>query len=152
MIPALARLRRPELAVETIVLLGSVYLASVANLTFWRAALSGRAVTDPTTLRYVAATFVLFVAVHFFVLGLIATRHSVRPLLALLIVVSAAAGYYMQRYGVVFDSSMVRNVVRTDYREARDLITLDFLGRLLAGGLIAPIPFSLFTSPPSPVS
>ena len=137
MIPALARLRRPELSVETIVLLGSVYLASVANLTFWRAALSGRAVTDPATLRYVAATFVLFVAVHFFVLGLIATRHSVRPLLALLIVVSAAAGYYMQRYGVVFDSSMVRNVVRTDYREARDLITLDFLGWLLLGALIA---------------
>ena len=137
MIPALARLRRPELSVETIVLLGSVYLASVANLTFWRAALAGRALADPVTLRYVAATFVLFVAVHFFVLGLIATRHSVRPLLALLIVVCAVAGYYMQRYGVVFDSSMVRNVLRTDYREARDLITLDLLGWLLAGTLVA---------------
>jgi len=137
MIPALARLRRPELSVETIVLLGSVYLASVANLTFWRAALAGRALADPATLRYVAATFVLFVAVHFFVLGLIATRHSVRPLLALLIVVCAIAGYYMQRYGVVFDSSMVRNVLRTDYREARDLITLDLLAWLLLGTLVA---------------
>lgn len=137
MIPAMARLRRPELSVETIVLLGSVFLASVANLTFWRAALAGRSLADPATLRYVAATFVLFVAVHFFILGLIATRHTVRPLLALLIAVCAVAGYYMQRYGVVFDSSMVRNVLRTDYREARDLITLDLAGWLLAGALVA---------------
>src|SRR6185295_15744562 len=107
------RLRRPELAVETILLLGSLFLASAANLVFWHAALAGRPAADPATLRYVAATFVLLAAAHFFVLGLIATRQTVRPLLALAIVASAALGYYMQRYGVVFDASMVRNVLRT---------------------------------------
>ncbi len=132
-----ARLRRPELAVETLLLAGSLVLASVANLAFWRAALAGRVLTDPATLRYVAATFVLLAAAHFFVLGLVATRHTVRPLLALAFVASAALGYYMQRYGVVFDASMVRNVLRTDYREARDLVTPDLAGWLLAGALAA---------------
>ncbi|HEX9397745.1 MAG TPA: phosphoethanolamine--lipid A transferase [Burkholderiales bacterium] len=132
-----AHLRRPELAVETILFAGSLLLASLANLVFWRAALAGRPAADPATLRYVAATFVLLAAAHFFVLGLVATRHTVRPLLALAIVASAALGYYMQRYGVVFDASMVRNVLRTDYREARDLLTLDLAGWLLAGALVA---------------
>ena len=131
------RLRRPELAVETILLLGSLFLASAANLVFWHAALAGRPAADAATLRYVAATFVLLAAAHFFVLGLVATRQTVRPLLALAIVASAALGYYMQRYGVVFDASMVRNVLRTDYREARDLLTPDLAAWLLAGALVA---------------
>src|SRR5258706_13515408 len=132
-----ARLRRPELAVEPLLLAGSLVLASVANLAFWRAALAGRVLTDPATLRYVAATFVLLAAAHFLVLGLVATRHTVRPLLALAVVASAALGYYMQRYGVVFDASMVRNVLRTDYREARDLLTADLAGWLTAGALVS---------------
>jgi len=132
-----AHLRRPELAAETMLLAGSLVLASVANLAFWRAALAGRELGDAATLRYVATTFVLLAAAHFFVLGLVATRHTLRPLLALAFIASAALGYYMQRYGVVFDASMVRNVLRTDYREARDLLTPDLAGWLVAGALVA---------------
>ena len=40
----------------------------------------------------------------------------------MLIVASALAMHYMQPYGVVLDPSMLRNVLRTDFAEARELL------------------------------
>jgi hypothetical protein len=39
-------------------------------------------------------------------------------------VVSAFASYYMQQYGVYLDPSMLRNVLRTDWHEAGELLGL----------------------------
>jgi lipid A ethanolaminephosphotransferase len=36
--------------------------------------------------------------------------------------VTAATSYYMDRYGIYFDPAMLRNVLATDYREARELL------------------------------
>jgi lipid A ethanolaminephosphotransferase len=127
------RLKRPELALETILLLASLYLASVANATFWRTAFAGRPFLDASSLRLAALTFALLVALHFTALGLLATRHTFRPLLALTIVTCAVASHFMQLYGVVLDPAMLRNVLHTDMREAGELMTSGFFGSLALG-------------------
>jgi lipid A ethanolaminephosphotransferase len=65
------------------------------------------------------------------VLAPLSTRWTAKPLLALMIVVSAFASYYIQQYGVYLDPTMLRNVLRTDPHEAGELLSLSLALHLL---------------------
>ena len=131
---------RPEIAVETLVLLAALLLV-VGNLAFWRGALVGRSIGEVWTWRFVVATYAGLVALHFFAIHLIATRYTVRPLLAALIAISGVSGYFMHRYGVVLDAQMLRNVLHTDLREAAELLGTDTASALALVLLAAASPW-----------
>lgn len=123
-----ARLRRwaaePfELSVETLVLVASLFWAVSANRLFYTGALAGRSWNDPSAWGFGAALFVLVVALHAALLAVVATRWTVKPVIALLSVAAAAATFYVEAYGVVMDPSMLRNVLRTHPAEAGELMT-----------------------------
>ena len=122
--------QRPEVAVETLILIAALVLI-LGNLAFWRGALAGRSIAEWWTWRFLAATYAGLVALHFGALCLIATRHTVRPLLSVLIAIGGMSGYFMHRYGVVLDTQMVRNVLHTDWREAAELFGGDTLCAML---------------------
>lgn len=109
--------------VEQALLAASVFFALAANRPFFAAALRGQEVSSAAAWGFVAALVVLLAAAHFLLMGLVATRRTLKPLLAVLIVASALASYYTLRYGVYFDTSMMRNVLRTDFGEARELVS-----------------------------
>ena len=125
-----ARGLRPEVAVETLALIGASLLV-LGNVGFWRGALTGRSIAEWWTWRFVAATYGGLVALHFFALCLVATRHTIRALLAALVAIGGMSGYFMHRYGVVLDAQMLRNVLHTDPREAAELLGTDTVCVLL---------------------
>jgi lipid A ethanolaminephosphotransferase len=62
-------------------------------------------------------------AAHFLLMMLPSSRWTVRPVLSLAVVATALAAYYADRYGVLLDPAMLRNIMRTDPREAREFVT-----------------------------
>lgn len=124
-----------EIAAEQLILYASLYWALSANQSFLAAVLAGRSWVDPSAWLLGASMVVLLVALHALLLALVATRWAVKPLIAVLIVVSAVATFYMSAYGVYLDPPMMRNVLRTDLPEARELATAPLLlhGLLYAG-------------------
>lgn len=118
-----ARFERFTLHSETLLLLSVAFLLLVANGPFWSALLASRSFGDFSTWRFAVGSFVALAALHYFVLGLFATRRLIRPLLSVLVFVSMLTSYYMRHYGVIVDPSMVRNVLQTDWREASELLT-----------------------------
>ncbi|MFT4249512.1 MAG: phosphoethanolamine--lipid A transferase [Pseudomonas sp.] len=129
----LARLRtpdcshRPEVTVETLVLGASVFFALACNRMFWHTALA----THAGTAGFALALFCLLVAVHALLLGLLVWRWNAKPLLALLFVTTALATHYMNSYSVYLDADMLRNVLHTDHKESRELLTPALLPPLL---------------------
>ena len=130
------RWRRPAVHVETLVLLAAVFLLLVGNVPFWRAALAGRSLLEPGTWSFAAALFTAFSAVYLAFLLAFSSRHTVKPLLTALLLVSAAAGYYMDRYSVFFDRTMLANVLATSYREASELLSWRLLAHLFGFGVL----------------
>lgn len=114
---------RPSLGVEGLVLLASLYFALSANGLFLSAIVKDRDLSLPATWGYVLAIGVALVAVHALLIGLLASRWTVKPLLGLLIVGTAFASHFMQTFHVYLDPSMLRNVMRTDVGEARELLS-----------------------------
>jgi len=71
-------------------------------------------------LAYLLAALCIFTA--FFTL--LAHRWSIKPLAILLTVCSATVTYFIAKYGVAIDSSMIRNAVHTDAVEVGQLMSV----------------------------
>jgi len=65
-------------------------------------------------------------------LALISPRPIVKPLLTLLLIATAVAVHFMNAYGVILDTSMLRNLLHTDVDEARELVSRDVIVAVLA--------------------
>src|SRR3954469_4521908 len=94
------RLARPAIHTETLLALCAAFIMLAGNGPFWRAALADRAWAEPGTWLFAGAIFVALSAFYFAFTAFIAHRHTVRPLLALLLFVTAGAAYYMERYAI----------------------------------------------------
>ena len=118
------------LSTEVLVLCVCAYFIAVANHSFWASALADRSPGDPGTWRFGVGVFVLLVALHFILLCVVAARRTVKPLLILLLVCTAFASYFMGKYSVFLDPTMLRNLLHTDVGEARDLLAWDMVTHL----------------------
>jgi len=131
---------RPQWRVETLALAASVFFVLACNGNWWSGVLAGRSWGDASTWLFAGAVFVLLAALQFALLALLLNRWTAKPLLALLFAVTAFAVYYMRKYNVFLDPSMLRNVLRTDVKEARELVDWGLLPQLL---LFAALPVAL---------
>ena len=122
---------RPQASPDTLLLLVCTWWVVSGNGAFWRALLAGRPLTDPASWGLVMAIGTTLIALHFCFIAPLAHRRTVKPLLSVLILVAAFAGYYMERFTLYLDPSMLRNVLRTDLNEARELLAWTMLPQLL---------------------
>ncbi len=125
---------------ETLLVLFSLFWALSANIHFLKPALAGHALADPATWALALALVIALVAVHALLLGLLCHSRATKPLLAALTVGTAAAGFYIGRFGVYLDPSMLRNLLRTDVAEASELLSLPLTLHL---ALFAGLPLAL---------
>jgi lipid A ethanolaminephosphotransferase len=72
---------------------------------------------------YLIAGLCLFMA--FFTL--LAHRRTIKPFAILLTILSAAVTYFIAKYGVAIDTSMVQNTIHTDFTEVGQLMSLQMI-------------------------
>jgi lipid A ethanolaminephosphotransferase len=137
--PTFSRLR-PLVRIETLLLVVIAWLVATANFAWWGAVSRGRDWTQPGNWLFMLCCFTTLVGLHFALLAPLALRWVVRPLLTVLVVVSATAAWYMRSYAVMLDPGMIQNVLRTDAHEARELLSLDLLAWVL-GWSVLPVAF-----------
>ncbi|NLF54458.1 MAG: phosphoethanolamine transferase, partial [Thauera phenolivorans] len=123
---AVARRWRPEMSHEGLLLGLGLYFTLACNAPFWRALLASRG-SEGGALAYLLALGVALTALNFLLFAPLLGRWMTKPLLGGLILVAAVASYYAGHFGVYFDPSMLRNVLRTDVAEARELLTPGFV-------------------------
>jgi lipid A ethanolaminephosphotransferase len=119
------------LRVEVVLLAVLAWMLALLNGPWWNAAMAGRDWSNASSWLFLGCTFASLLALHFALLAPLANRWTLRPLLSMLVVVSAAAAYYMRTYSVLIDPAMMRNVLETDSREAGELITASMAGWVL---------------------
>lgn len=131
---------RLQATVEQVVAAASLFWVLSANALFFKAALQGRPLSSPGTWAFAGGLGLLLFGLHALLLLWVANRWTVKPLVAVLLVASAAGAWFMQAYGIYLDPTMVRNVLRTDVAEARELWSL---GLIVHMALYAGLPLAL---------
>ena len=119
-------------------LLLSCWLALAGNLPLWRALWT---LPEHSGWRSALFSFGLAVwvaAAMMVLLSLLAWRPLFKPVALVLLVASALSSYFMLQYSVVIDATMMANVIHTDAREVRDLLSWA-LGLNLLGIAVLPL-------------
>ncbi|WP_363799966.1 phosphoethanolamine--lipid A transferase [Lysobacter firmicutimachus] len=127
---------RPQASVETVALLASLFFAGSANGAFWRAVGAAGALDGARGLWVGACIGLAVVAINFALLASVLNRWTLKPLLTVLLLLTAAAAHFMSQYGVYLDTGMIRNVLQSDGRESGELLSLGLLPPLLAFGVL----------------
>ena len=132
---------RPVVSTESLVALVCAWFVLVMNGPLWAAVRAGDG-----SLRVLLSLGVAVFALHALLFGLFCWGRLARPLLALLLVVTASAHWYMTRYAVVFDAEMIRNVLNTDMAESRELLSVRLVLHIVLLGVL-PAVLVLLTRP-----
>ena len=141
----LTRPPRGALRPATAIILAALWIATIANLALWRALAGLPELANGRGLAFGIAFGVMIAAVHVALLSLLAWRWTLKPVLALVLLSAAVGAYFMLTYGVVIDRTMMVNVLLTDTREARELLSWRMLGALL---LLGALPLALLWRTP----
>jgi lipid A ethanolaminephosphotransferase len=124
-------------SVERLVLVVIGLLVVFANQPFWQTTLAGRSFADPQTWLFTLCIAICIAWLHAVPALILSTRFTVRPVLTLFVLIAVIAQYMMRQYGVLLDPSMLRNAMRTDVREASELITPWFLANVGFASIVA---------------
>jgi len=127
---------RPELSIETLALIASLFFTLTSNQTFFRAVAATGALQGGAGALTMASLFVAITALHTILLCVLLNRWIAKPLLSVLLVASAAAAYFMAAYTVYFDADMLRNILHTDGKESHELVSFAALPSLLLNGVL----------------
>nr|WP_233352455.1 sulfatase-like hydrolase/transferase [Pseudogemmobacter humi] len=102
------------------------------NHGFWTRLLGQFPLNDSRSLIFALGVFALTVLL----LELFGPARLQKPVAAVMILITAGAGYYERTFGVLIDREMVRNIFETTYAESSQLLTLRMAASLLLSGVL----------------
>ncbi len=112
--------------------LAALWMGLAANWPLWKQLQTLPGVGIGFTLAFAG----MVVAATGAVLSLLAWPRLIKGVLLALLLSAAALAYFIGSYGIVFDPTMVVNMLQTDARETRDLLSWKLLASLLLLGAL----------------
>jgi len=145
---AIAKRGVMPISASLVSLIVALWVTALCNTAFWRSALGAVGGLSLHTLPFLGSLFfAILLVIH---LGVCLLNWPVigRPLLAVVLVVSAATSWFESSYGVLIDKTMLRNVFETDTREVAELLNAGLLLQVLFLGVVpALLLFRISTRP-----
>ncbi len=118
-----------KLTANRLCLLVAAWIVLTANGALWKLAFA----VQPASVRgwlFAASLALALLGLNLLLARGLSPGRSIRWVLSLLLVVAAAASWFMDSYGVAIDSGMLRNVAQTNLAEARDFLGLPLAWRM----------------------
>lgn len=126
----------PSVQAPLLTVAASAFLVLMYNFSFWRSFVSATGGMQAGNIPLYLGAFVVLVLVFNLFLTLVNFRLLIKPVLIFLFLLTSASSYFMNKYGVVIDASMVQNVVETDVREANELLSWHLVETVLLLGVL----------------
>ncbi|WXL25767.1 phosphoethanolamine--lipid A transferase [Ectopseudomonas mendocina] len=120
-------LGRVRLSRNVLTMLVALWVMATMNLPFWARVWQGVGGWDNDSPLFLLSLPVFVWIWLYVLLSLLAWGRLTRPVLYLVLLVSAATSYFMHSYGIVIDYTMLTNVVQTDTAEATELLSWGML-------------------------
>lgn len=127
-----------KISTTKLVLLTSLYFVLTANFSFFSHVLQ----VYPLNIHNIGFLLSLpvgLMAAIVLLLSLLSSRYTTKPLLILLLLTTSVATYFMDKYNIIIDVTMVQNIMETNYNEASDLFSLNLVFHFLLFGVLPAI-------------
>ena len=126
---------KTKLSINTLILLVTAFLTLFGNVAFVTNVLKAY----PMTVGDIGALLSLIVVFGGATVLLLATlcfKHTAKPVLMIILVLSSLSAYFMDSYGIVISDDMLRNIAHTNTAETLELLNLKLLGYLAVLGIL----------------
>lgn len=110
---------RPEIVVAAV----AAFFLAPLNVAFWQQMTDALAPLDAHESLFVAATAVVAFGFLSLFFGAFTFRYIFKPVVTVLLLVTAGVAYFINEFGIVIDAEMIRNVTHTNPGETWDLLT-----------------------------
>lgn len=127
---------RPELSLETLALIVSLFFTVFCNGSFFAAVAKAGALHGPGGWLTALSLFAMIAALNMLLLCLVLYRPIAKPVLIVLLLTTAMAVRFMGEYTVYLDTDMIRNILHTDGKESGELISWRLLPSLFLYGVL----------------
>ena len=115
----------------------ALFFTTLGNCVLWQSLWSHVAINSLHSLLFFVSLPVFFFCLFNLLLTPVLVLPYVRkPLLALLLVISASGSYFMHQYNVLIDRSMVQNVFETNQAELTAYVSMPLLLTMLVLGVL----------------
>jgi lipid A ethanolaminephosphotransferase len=128
-----------------LVVLASLWLASLSNIALWQQLYSLPEVKGARGLAFALGFGAIVASALVAILSFFNWRGVIKPALSVFFFSAASGAYFMLSYGIVIDAGMIANVIQTDTKEALDLLNWRMLVSL---GLMGILPTYVFWRAP----
>ena len=128
--------RRPEVPAIRLVAILSAYFLILMNISFWRFVFTHISISGFTDGVFLLSLPVLVFTIIYAAFCVLLLPYVGKPLMVLLLIVSAAVNYLTYQFGVFIDADMIRNTFETNPGEVKDLITLRSVSWLVLLGIV----------------
>lgn len=91
---------------------------------------------DEHRLAILGSLFAIQVGTLIVLLACVPTRLLLKTVAAVLLLVAAVCGYFMNEYGALIDTTMIRNIAETTLQESAPLLTGSFLRHFVLFGIV----------------
>ena len=115
----------------------ALFFTTIGNIVLWQTLWSSVEINSlHSLLFFISLPVFLFCFFNLLLTPVLALPYVHKPLLALLIVVSASCSYFMRYYNVLIDRSMVQNVFETNQAELTSYFSISLLLTILVLGVL----------------
>lgn len=121
-----------------LVVSAGLMLTLLYNYAFFRNTFTTYTLTAGT-LFFVLSLTVLLASSISLVLLFVGSRRILKPLLIVLFLTSSVTAYFMDSYNIIIDTSMIQNIVSTNFQESTDLASVTLLFYLFILGIVPSI-------------
>lgn len=132
-----AQFQFPGMRPWQLTLSSATLLVLLYNQSFWRLFIAATGGAQLAHVPLYLASFTVLVCIFNAFLCMVSFRFVLKPVLLVLFMLAASASYFIDRYGIAIDASMLQNVFETDVREAKDLLSFNLF---LTIGLLGVFP------------
>ena len=112
------------------------FVVACLNGYFWRHLYHSVAPSGAFEWLFLGSVLLVLLVLFNLLFGAFAVPYVFKPAATILLLVSAAAAYFVDEYGTVIDAGLVRNIVETNTSEVRDLLTFKLAAYLLFAGVL----------------
>lgn len=126
---------KTSLSINTLILLVAAFLSIFGNGAFVTNVLKAYPM-DGGNIWALLSLIVVFGGVTVLLLAPLCFKHTTKPVLMIILLLSSLSAYFMDSYGVVISDDMLRNIAHTNTAEALELFTLKLLAYLAALGIL----------------
>jgi len=114
-----------QVTTSKLIILVSVFLIAFGNSAFFSNVLRVYPFNTENSL-FLISLAIVFGSFIVILLSLVCYKHTTKPFLITVILISSVTAYFMDSYNVVIDDNMISNAIETNYAETLDLLSFKF--------------------------